>query len=148
MKVVIQRVKEASVLVDNNLISSIKRGVLIFIGINLNDTIEDSQYIIKKILNLRIFENKEKIMDKSVKDLDLEILLVSQFTLCADLRKGNRPSFDKAMPPKEAKIFYDNFVKDFKKNYSKVKEGVFGAYMQVNLINYGPVTIIETSNNN
>ena len=145
MKVVIQRVKSASVEVDGDLISSIGQGLLVLVGIHKEDTQKDSDYIIKKILSLRFFESEKSFMDKSVQDLNLEVLLVSQFTLYGNCKKGARPSFDKAMPPKEAKIFYENFVEKFKQQHSKVKDGIFGAYMQVSLVNDGPVTIILDS---
>ena len=142
MRAVIQRVNSASVEVEGKLISKIEKGLLVLVGIHKEDTQKDAGYIIRKILNLRVFESEKSFMDKSVQDLELEILLVSQFTLYADLRKGNRPSFDKAMPPAQAKIFYENFVEKFRENYPKTKDGVFGAYMQVSLVNDGPLTII------
>ena len=147
MKAIIQRVDSASVSVDEKIISEIKKGLLILIGIHKDDKQEDADYLMRKILSLRIFDDQEKFMDKSVNDFNLEILFVSQFTLCASCKKGNRPSFDKAMSPKDAKVFYQNFVEKFKQNYSKVKDGIFGAYMKVNLINDGPVTIILESTN-
>jgi len=142
MKAVIQRVNYASVEVDGKLISSIDKGLLILVGIHKNDTENEADYLIRKILNLRIFESEKHFMDKSVQDLDLEILLVSQFTLYGDCKKGNRPSFDQAMPPAQAKVFYDDFVDKFKKSHAKVKDGVFGAYMKVRLENDGPLTIV------
>ncbi len=145
MKAIIQRVDSASVKVDEKIVSEIKKGLLILIGIHKDDKQEDADYLIRKILNIRIFDDQEKFMDKSVNDFNLEILFVSQFTLYASCKKGNRLSFDKAMPPKDAKVFYQNFVENFKQNYSKVKDGIFGAYMKVNLINDGPVTIILDS---
>ena len=147
MKAIIQRVDSASVSVDEKIISEIKKGLLILIGIHKDDKQEDADYLMRKILNLRIFDDQEKFMDKSVNDFNLEILFVSQFTLYASCKKGNRPSFDKAMPPKDAKVFYQNFVENFKQSYSKVKDGIFGAYMKVNLINDGPVTITLESTN-
>ncbi len=145
MRAVIQRVNSASVTVDKKVVSSIEKGLLILVGIHKDDTDKDCEYLIKKILNLRIFEGEKSFVDKSVKDLDLEILFVSQFTLYADCKKGTRPSFDKAMSSKDAKVFYQNFINSFKQEYSKIKDGVFGAYMQVNLVNDGPVTIILDS---
>ena len=145
MRAVIQKVNAASVEVDGKLVSSIEKGLLVLVGIERQDTPKDSEYLVRKILNLRIFDDQEKFLDKSVQDLSLEVLLVSQFTLYGSCKKGNRPSFDKAMPPKEAKVFYQDFVEKFKQNYFKVKDGIFGAYMQVSLVNDGPVTIILDS---
>ena len=146
MRVVIQRVNSASVDVDGKLVSSISKGLLVLVGIRSGDMDSDIDYIIKKILNIRIFESQKSFMDKCVQDLGLEILCVSQFTLYGNCNKGNRPSFDKAMSPKEAKLFYDKFLEKLKQNYSKVSDGIFGAYMQVSLVNDGPVTIILDSN--
>ncbi len=145
MRVVIQRVDSASVSVDNKVVSAVNKGLLIFVGIHKDDTQKHSDYLIKKILNLRLFDADNKFASKSLKDLDLEILLVSQFTLYADCKKGSRPSFDKAMPPRDAKVFYQNFINKFKNEYPKIKNGIFGAYMKVSLINDGPVTIILDS---
>lgn len=145
MRAVIQRVDRASVAVDNKIVSKIGKGLLILIGIHKDDTQKDCDYLIRKILNLRLFDADDKFVEKSVKGLDLEILFVSQFTLYADCKKGSRPSFDKAMPPKDAKVFYDNFFQQFKKEYSKIKDGVFGAYMTVELTNDGPITIVLDS---
>ncbi len=145
MKVVIQKVKSASVTVNEKLISEIEKGFLILVGIGQNDTQKDVDYITKKILNLRIFESEKGYFDKSIQDIDGEILFVSQFTLYGDCNKGNRPSFSHAMPPAQAKIFYQNFLDNFKKLYPKIKDGQFGAMMQVELINDGPITIILDS---
>ena len=145
MRVVIQRVNEASVTVEGKLISKIDKGLLVLVGIKSNDTLDQCNYLINKILNLRIFEDENLKMNKSASDFNLEILLVSQFTLYADCKKGNRPSFITAMSPAQAKEFYQKFVNQFKQKYPKVKDGVFGAYMKVNLINDGPVTIILNS---
>lgn len=145
MKVVIQRVKSASVAVDEKLISEIEKGFLILVGIGQDDTQKDVDYITRKILNLRIFKSEKGCFDKSIQDIGGEILFVSQFTLYGDCNKGNRPSFSHAMPPAQAKIFYQNFLDNFKKLYSKIKDGQFGAMMQVELINDGPITIILDS---
>lgn len=145
MRALIQRVNKASVYVNEKLISSIQKGLLVFVGIKKDDTDKDSEYLIRKILNLRIFDGEKSFIDKSVKDLDLEILLVSQFTLYADCKKGNRPSFNKTMSSSQAKIFYQNFLQNFKRQYSKIKEGIFGAYMQIELVNDGPVTLIVSN---
>lgn len=145
MKAIIQKVKKASVIVDEKLISEIKKGFLVLIGIGQDDTQKDVDYITKKILNLRIFESERRYFDKTIQDTAGEILFVSQFTLYADCNKGNRPSFSHAMPPVQAKLFYQNFIDNFKKLYPKIKDGQFGAMMQVELINDGPITIILDS---
>ncbi len=142
MKAVIQKVNSASVEVDGKLISSIDKGLLVLVGIHKKDTQTEADYLIRKILNLRMFESDKHFMDKSVQDLDLEVLLVSQFTLYGDCTKGNRPSFDQAMSPAQAKVFYDDFVNKFRQSHLKTKDGVFGAYMKVSLINDGPFTIV------
>jgi len=145
MRAVVQRVSSASVSVDGKLISKIGPGLLVLLGIKDSDTQKDTDYIIKKLVKLRIFPDDNHNMNKSVADTGGEILLVSQFTLYGDCRKGNRPSFIKAMKPDEAKEFYDNFAIVLKKEYPKVKEGVFGAYMKVELVNDGPTTILIDS---
>ena len=150
MKTVLQVVKSASVCVDEKLVSEIKNGFLIFVGFSVDDTADKFDYQIKKILNLRVFPDSQGKMNRSVLDNNYEILLVSQFTLYADLTKGNRPSFIKAMLPAKAKKIYAEFVSRFKKLYvsekaqpsTKVKDGIFGANMQVFLVNDGPVTIM------
>ena len=145
MKALIQRVTSGSVSVEGKLVSSIQKGLLVFIGLGLDDTQTDCEFITRKILNLRIFDGQKSFADKSVQDLGLEILFVSQFTLYANCNKGNRPSFSKAMPPDKAKLFYQDFFNQFKFQYSKIKDGVFGANMQVELVNDGPVTILLES---
>ncbi len=142
MKTVIQRVKKASVTIDEKLYSSIDNGLLILYGVEKNDTEDFSKYLCEKILKLRIFEDENQKMNLSVKDINGEILVVSQFTLASDTRKGTRPSFDTAMPPKEAEIMYEDFVKMMKDSGLTVKTGVFGAMMDVALVNDGPVTFI------
>jgi len=145
MRVVIQRVERAFVEIEGKPISKIGKGLLVLVGIKTDDTQKDSEYLIKKILNIRIFEDEKHPMNKSVLDLNLEILLVSQFTLYADCKRGNRPSFIGAMSPELAKVFYNNFVEKFRQQSPKVQDGIFGAHMKVNLINDGPVTIILES---
>ena len=145
MRAVIQRVSSASVSIDGELISSINRGLLILAGFHRDDTTTDSEYIISKSIGLRIFEDSKNLMNLSVSDIGGEILVVSQFTLYGDSRKGKRPSFSSSMPPAEARIFYDDFIKRFKENFSSLKCGVFAADMEVSLINSGPVTIILDS---
>ena len=145
MRAVVQLVLSASVTVDERQVSEIGPGILVLLGIKDDDTQQEIEYISKKIINLRIFPGDNGFMNKSVADVEGEILLVSQFTLYGDCRKGNRPSFTRAMPPESAKKMYNNFADCLKKQYPKVKEGVFGAYMQVALVNDGPVTILIDS---
>ena len=146
MKLVIQRVKSASVTIDGNLFSSINNGLLVLYGVEKNDTEEFSKYLCEKMLKLRIFEDENQKMNLSVKDINGEILIVSQFTLAGDTRKGTRPSFDNAMPPQKANEMYENFVSMTKESGLTVKTGVFGAMMDVALINDGPVTFILEKN--
>ena len=145
MIAVIQRVSQASVSVDEKIVASIDTGYLVLVGINSGDTERDREYIVKKLLNIRLFPSEAKNIDKSIKDINGQLLLVSQFTLYANCTKGNRPSFTDAMPPDQAKFFYEDFVAECKKQYSRVQSGVFGAMMEVSLVNDGPVTIIIDS---
>lgn len=146
MRSVIQRVKSASVSINGNVFSQINKGILIFVAIHQNDKTEDIDYTINKCLNLRIFENEDGLFDKSITDTNYEVLIVSQFTLYGDTRKGRRPSFSRSMDVKNAKEFYDLFVEKFTKSYSNIKCGQFQSMMEVSLINDGPVTIIVDSN--
>ncbi|KAF8563379.1 hypothetical protein P879_05890 [Paragonimus westermani] len=144
MRAVIQRVKEASVTVNGSLISQIGRGILVFIGLSSKDTKKDTDYIVRKILNLRLFPNEDgsRRWDKSVKDLGLEVLCVSQFTLYCEL-KGNKLDFHQAMEPTLSEQAYSTCISQLRQAYSpdRVKDGVFGAMMDVQLVNDGPVTI-------
>ena len=140
MRAVIQRVLEAKVEVDGNLVSSINNGLLVFIGFHKQDTSKEIEFVIKKILGLRIFDKNNR-MDLSIIDIIGEILLVSQFTLYGNLRKGNRPSYTDAMPSDKAEEFYNKFIDNFNKSYDKIKFGIFGADMKISLTNSGPVTI-------
>lgn len=142
MKLVIQRVKEASVTIDNKLYSSVQKGLLVLFGVEKDDSEDMLEYYAQKLLKLRIFEDENGKMNKSVCDTGGEILVVSQFTLCADCKKGTRPSFDNAKEPKTAKEYYEKFVKILKASGLNVKTGVFAAHMDVGLVNWGPVTII------
>lgn len=142
MKLVIQRVKEASVTIDNKLYSSVQKGLLVLFGVEKDDSEDMLEYYAQKLLKLRIFEDENGKMNKSVCDIGGEILVVSQFTLCADCKKGTRPSFDNAKEPKTAKEYYEKFVKILKASGLSVKTGVFAAHMDVSLVNCGPVTII------
>lgn len=146
MKAVIQRVKHSSVTVDGELISKINNGFMILLGVMEGDTEEDANKLVKKIPNLRIFEDDNGKMNLSLLDTLGEILLVSQFTLCADCSRGRRPSFIKSAPPKEANALYEYVADELKKAGVKdVKTGIFGADMKVDLLNDGPVTIILDS---
>lgn len=142
MKLVIQRVKEASVTIDNKLYSSVQKGLLVLFGVEKDDSEDMLEYYAQKLLKLRIFEDENGKMNKSVCDIGGEILVVSQFTLCSDCKKGTRPSFDNAKEPKTAKEYYEKFVKILKASGLSVKTGVFAAHMDVGLVNCGPVTII------
>jgi len=146
MKVVIQRVDSSSVVVNNDEISSINNGLLILWGVEVNDSIEDVDILSEKILNLRIFPDDEGKMNKSIVDVQGSILLVSQFTLLADISRGNRPSFIKSENPEKAKLLLKSAVKNFSKKV-QVKEGEFGSFMKVELINDGPVTILLEAKN-
>lgn len=139
MKVVIQRSLDSSVEVENNKISSIDSGMVILVGFTHNDTISDIDYMVKKIINLRIFDDEFGVMNKSIIDVKKEILCISQFTLYANTVKGNRPSFSNAMKFSNASVLYDIFC-DKLNQYVITKKGKFGSDMKVNLINDGPVT--------
>ena len=146
MKVVIQRVSKASVMVDHKIVSSIKNGVLILLGIANDDSIEDIKWLSNKIVNLRIFNDMDGIMNESLLDKDGEAIVVSQFTLMASTKKGNRPSYIKAAKPEIAVPVYKKFVKQLENDLGKkVGTGIFGADMKVELLNDGPVTIIIDS---
>jgi len=142
---VIQRVKEAEVLVEGKSVSRIGEGILLLIGIADDDTREDINYVAGKTVNLRIFSDQQGLMNHSLLETGGEILVVSQFTLLGDTRKGRRPSFTRAAQPQKAKYLYSLFVSELKKYIPEVKEGVFGAIMEVRLINNGPVTLIINS---
>lgn len=142
MKLVIQRVKNASVKVDNNIIGKINTGFLILLGIAPEDNKDTANYLIQKLIKLRIFEDENNKMNLSIKDVNGELLIVSQFTLYADCNSGNRPSFVKAAKPKQANLLYEYFIEQCKKEQINVQHGIFGANMKVELLNDGPVTII------
>ena len=148
MKVVIQRVTRASVTIEQQLFSSIDKGMLILVGIQADDTDEDINWLASKIVNLRIFDDENGVMNKSVLDTNGEILTVSQFTLMARTKKGNRPSYIDAAPPAISIPLYEKFVATLSQELHKeVQTGQFGADMKVELINDGPVTIIVDSKN-
>ncbi|MGX7030376.1 D-aminoacyl-tRNA deacylase [Vagococcus zengguangii] len=142
MKAVVQRVSEASVTIEGQLISDIKQGYMILLGVKQGDTQADADYLIRKIANLRVFEDTEGKMNLGIKDIDGQILSISQFTLLANTKKGNRPSFIEAESPEAANQMYQYFNEGLRKEGLIVKEGQFGADMKVSLINDGPVTII------
>jgi D-tyrosyl-tRNA(Tyr) deacylase len=142
MKIVLQRVSSASVKVDSKIVGSIETGLLLLIGFSSTDTEESILPTIEKIVKLRIFSDEEGKMNKSVLDVNGSALLVSQFTLYADTKKGNRPSFIEAARPEQAIPLYEFFIAEMKKRISKVETGIFGADMKVELVNDGPVTIV------
>lgn len=142
MKALLQRVKKASVHVNDNIVGEINRGLLVFIGVEKKDTNSQAEFLANKVSNLRIFEDKNDKMNLSVKDVNGEILVVSQFTLIGDTSKGNRPGFDNAAKPDVANQMYEYFVKLLRDKGITVETGVFQADMQVELINDGPVTFL------
>ena len=148
MRVLIQRVNNASVTVDNKLISLINNGLLLLIGVGEQDSNEDIEWLTKKIANIRLFDDENGVMNKSVMDIDGEILAVSQFTLMASTKKGNRPSYIKAAKPEISVPLYEQFCTEMEIAINKpIKRGVFGADMKVELLNDGPVTIFIDSKN-
>lgn len=148
MKVVLQRVSSASVTIENKIVADIQKGLLILIGIEDSDNQEDIDWLVGKITKIRIFEDENQVMNLSVKDIDGDIITVSQFTLHAATKKGNRPSYIKAAKPDIAIPLYENFVQQLEKEFGKkIQTGVFGADMKVSLLNDGPVTIIIDSKN-
>ena len=148
MRAVIQRVKKASVTVDGKITGEIGKGLLILFGAEEGDNKEDFDYCVKKCVDLRIFSDSEGKMNLSVKDVDGEILAVSQFTLLGQIKKGNRPGFSLAMKPEEANKMYESFCEECARALGKkTKRGIFGADMEVSLVNDGPVTIIVDSRN-
>jgi D-aminoacyl-tRNA deacylase len=148
MRVVIQRVTQASVMIDARIFSAIQNGLLILVGIEDNDDQEDIDWLCSKIINLRIFNDEKGVMNLSVKDISGECMVISQFTLHASTKKGNRPSYIRASKPETAIPLYENFVQTLSNiSMLQVKTGQFGADMKVNLLNDGPVTItIDTKN--
>ncbi len=142
MKLVVQRVKHAHVDVDGKTIGKIKEGLMVLLGVGSNDSEKNADLLLKKLLNLRIFRDENDKMNLSVQDINGELLIVSQFTLYADTKKGNRPSFVNAASPDMANRLYEYFIEKARKAGIKVQTGSFGAHMEVSLLNDGPVTII------
>ena len=142
MKIVVQRVKNAKVEVENKVVGEIKKGFLVLLGVTHTDTKENADYLVKKLCNLRVFSDENDKMNLALKDIKGELLIVSQFTLYADCGKGNRPAFIDAARPEQAEELYEHFCSECEKNNIKVEKGIFGADMQVSLVNDGPVTII------
>ena len=148
MKVVIQRVKESSVQIDNKIKAEIGKGLLVLIGISQEDNKLDVEWLVNKVLNIRIFNDSDEIMNKSIIDIKGEILIISQFTLMALTKKGNRPSYIKSASHEIAIPLYNYFIELLESKIKKgVKAGIFGAHMKVSLLNDGPVTIIIDSKN-
>ena len=146
MKIVVQRVKEASVEIGNEISGTINTGLLIFLGIENEDGQEDINWLVKKIINLRVFPDDEDKMNLSLKDIEGELLVVSQFTLHASVKKGNRPSFTKSGKPELAKKLYEDFIETLQEgSVTRIQTGRFGAAMQISLINDGPLTFILDS---
>jgi D-tyrosyl-tRNA(Tyr) deacylase len=142
MKIVLQRVSSASVKVDSKIVGRIEHGLLLLIGFSSSDTEESVLPTLEKIVKLRIFSDEEGKMNKSILDVEGSLLLISQFTLYADTKKGNRPSFIEAARPEQATPLYEFFISEMKKRIAKVETGIFGADMKVELVNDGPVTIV------
>ena len=145
MKTVIQRVSESSVQVDGKIVGQIRAGLMLLIGIDENDEKGDADWLVQKILNLRIFGDEDGKLNLSVKDIEGEVLCISQFTLIADYKKGNRPSFIKAARPEKAIPLFEYFKEEIAKSGLKTESGIFGADMKVSLLNDGPVTIVMDS---
>lgn len=142
MKLVVQRVLEANVKVDNKIVGQIKQGFVVLLGVGEKDTKEEADYLVQKLLKLRVFTDEKDKMNLSLQDIKGELLIISQFTLYANCSGGNRPSFTKAGKPEKANELYEYFVEECRKTEINVQTGIFGADMKVSLINDGPVTII------
>ncbi len=145
MRLVLQRVKEASVEVDGKVIGQIGPGLLVFVGVGKGDSERDAVFLADRVLGLRIFEDTAGKMNLSVKDVQGEILVISQFTLYGSTLKGRRPSFDAAAPPEHARVLYELFLQELRRSGLTIESGIFGARMKVSLVNDGPVTFILES---
>lgn len=146
MRAVIQRVKEASVIVNNEIVGQINKGLLVYLGIGEEDSSKDLEYMVNKIIGLRIFQDNDNKMNLSLEDIEGEILIISQFTLYGDVRKGRRPNFTKSASPKIGEKYYNEFINRIKSKGIIVEEGIFGADMDVESVNDGPVNILLDSN--
>lgn len=147
MRLVVQRVKEAKVLADGDVLGRINLGLLVFLGVEYNDELEDVSWLVKKVLGIRIFSDGDGKMNCSLNQVNASVLVVSQFTLHASIKKGNRPSFVAAAEPVKANEMYEKFILGIKNEGIHVESGKFGANMQVELVNDGPVTILMDSKN-
>jgi D-tyrosyl-tRNA(Tyr) deacylase len=145
MKVVLQRVSESNVKVDNEIVGKIKKGLMLLIGVDEGDEKSDADWLVKKVIDVRVFSDEDGKMNHSVKDISGEILCISQFTLISDYKKGNRPSYIKAAKPDKAVPLFEYFKEELKKSGLKIESGIFGADMKVSLINDGPVTLVFDS---
>jgi len=145
MKVVLQRVSEASVKVDDEIVGKISQGLMLLIGVDENDENSDADWLVKKIIDVRVFSDDDGKMNHSVKEINGEILCISQFTLISDYKKGNRPSYIKAAKPDQAIPLFEYFKEEMKKSGLKIESGIFGADMKVSLKNDGPVTLVFDS---
>jgi len=145
LKALLQRVKKASVSIADELVGKIRQGLVVFVGVASGDTVEDINYLAQKVLNLRIFADSEGKFNLSVLDISGELLVISQFTLLADTRKGRRPSFVEAAPPEIAEKLFNQFLEQLKSSGLKVESGRFQQYMQVEILNDGPVTVMLDS---
>ena len=141
MLIVLQRVLNASVNIDNSIYSSIEKGFVALVGFQSDDNEKDLSFMVRKILRIRIFDDENGALNQSISDINGDILLVPNFTLAADTTRGNRPGFSTAMPPNDAKVMFEKFVDDVSSLHASVSSGLFGADMQVSLINDGPITI-------
>lgn len=148
MRAVVQRVKKASCTVDDEIVGKIDKGLLLFLGIGQEDDNKDLDYLVEKVLGLRIFSDKDGKMNLSLEDIDGEILIISQFTLYGDVRKGKRPSFSKSSPPELGEKYYNDFINEVQRRGIKAETGIFGAHMDIELVNDGPVTILLDSKKN
>lgn len=148
LRAVVQRVKKASISVNNEIVNKIDYGLLVFLGVEDGDNEKDLDYLVNKITGLRIFEDQDEKMNLSLLDVSGDLLVISQFTLLGDARKGRRPSFPNAAPPEMGEKLYKEFIRKCKLKNIETKEGVFGAHMKVDLINDGPVTILLDSKRN
>lgn len=145
MRVVVQRSLSSRVTVDSKIVGEIEKGLVLLVGFKVGDTEEDIHYMVKKILNLRIFDDEDGVMNRSILDVGGSILSISQFTLYGSVKKGNRPSYIKAMPGEEANLYYEKFNRELNAHNIKVETGIFGADMKVEITNDGPITILLES---